>query len=209
MALAPVTTQQRPAYSMTDEPSDEALMTAYAAGDAPAFRRLFARIGPRVHAFFLRSFGQRTVADELLQATFLKVHRGRASYRSELPVRPWIFAIAARVRRDELRRRYRLKEECSEDRLLELEQAQAEAQHRSDLDEAAANDVVDRVRVALERLPESQRVVIHLHRYEEMTFREIAQVLGLSEVAVRGRAFRAYEQLREDLLPLVRRAVTR
>jgi RNA polymerase sigma-70 factor (ECF subfamily) len=188
---------------MRGDPSDEALMAAYAAGDARAFAPLFARIGSRVHAFFLRSFRDPNVADELLQTTFLKIHRGRTSYRADLPVRPWIFAIAARVRRDELRRRYRLKEDCDEERLAEAEQAQAVLQGRTMMDEELTSEAMDRVRAALDRLPESQRAVVHLHRYEEMTFRQIAEALGLSEVAVRARAFRAYEQLRRDLLPLL------
>ena len=58
-------------------------------------------------------------------------------------------------------------------------------------------------RDALDALPESQRAVIHLHRFEGMTFPQIAGVLGTSEVAVRGRAFRAYAQLRKQMTDLV------
>jgi RNA polymerase sigma factor (sigma-70 family) len=196
------TRRARRAYFMSGDPSDETLMAAYAAGDARAFAPLFSRIGPRVHAFFLRSFRDPNVADELLQTTFLKIHRGRTTYRADLPVRPWIFAIAARVRRDELRHRYRLKEDCDEERLAEAEQAHAVLHGRTMVDEQLTNEATDRVRAALDGLPESQRTVVHLHRYEEMTFRQIAEALGLSEVAVRARAFRAYERLRRDLLPL-------
>src|SRR5262249_44477981 len=59
------------------------------------------------------------------------------------------------------------------------------------------------VREAIDRLPESQRAVLYLHRYEEMTFLEIAQALGTTEGAVKLRAFRAYETLRRDLAALV------
>ena len=65
-----------------------------------------------------------------------------------------------------------------------------------------ARDAVARVRAALAALPESQRVVIHLQRFEAMTFLQIAGVLGTSEVAARGRAFRAYAQLRKQLAGL-------
>jgi len=60
----------------------------------------------------------------------------------------------------------------------------------------------ERVRRALDALPESQRAVVHLHRYEGLTFAQVAAVLGTSEVAVRGRAFRAYGQLRKQLADL-------
>mgnify|MGYP003351064651 CR=1 FL=1 len=52
---------------------------------------------------------------------------------------------------------------------------------------------------AMEKLPEAQRVVVHLHRFEGLTFGEIAKVLGANESAVRVRAFRAYEVLRNAL----------
>lgn len=172
-------------------------MAAYASGDARAFRRLFATLAPNVHAFFLRSFRDPSVADELMQETFLKIHRGRASYQRDLRVRPWVFTIASRVRRDELRRRYRIKEDCDEEGLAKAEEKQAMdlANQKGD----ASADTMAQVRDALDRLPETQRVVLQLHRFEGMTFGEIAKVLGTSEVAVRGRAFRAYEQLRKDL----------
>jgi RNA polymerase sigma-70 factor (ECF subfamily) len=181
-------------------------MTRYAGGDAAAFDRLFARFASRVHAFFARSFRDAAVADELLQTTFLKVHRGRTTYQAGALVRPWLFAIAARVRKDELRRRYRINEDCDEETLARAEEVQAAAQARSVVDADQARDTIDQVRAALDTLPEAQRVVIQLHRYEEMKFHEIAAVLGLTETAVRARASRGYEQLRKELEPLLGRS---
>jgi len=155
-------------------PTDEELMSAYVAGDARAFEKLFARLAPRVHAFFRRSFRDEGVADDLLQVTFMKVHRARAQYRPDLKLGPWLFAVAARVRVDELRRRFRLPEDADEDAI-----ALAEAQPQPDppLD----TDVKDAVRAALDALPQSQRTVIHLHRYEGMTFAEIATSTVINE----------------------------
>jgi RNA polymerase sigma-70 factor (ECF subfamily) len=169
-------------------------MAAYVAGDARAFEQLFARLAPRVHGFFLRSLRDSAVADDLLQVTFMKVHRAREQYRTDLRVAPWIFTVAARVRLDELRRRRRMPEDADEEVLAKADEAAAQ--------EAApppGNDVQEAVRAALERLPESQRTVIHLHRYEGMTFVEIAKVLGTTPGAVKLRAFRGYEKLRQDL----------
>ncbi len=182
-----------------DEVSDEALMVSYVAGDEPAFTRLFNRLAPRVHAFFLRSFGRPEVADDLLQQTFLKMHHARGSFRNESPVKPWVFAIAARVRLDEFRRRKRLPK-LDEDGLEAAESVAAEA---PPADPAERAEVKERVAAALARLPETQRVVIHLHRFEGMTFGEIAKVLDTTEGAVRIRAFRAYERLRRELEPFV------
>ena len=177
-------------------PTDEELMSAYVAGDARAFEKLFARLAPRVHAFFRRAFRDEGVADDLLQVTFMKVHRARVQYRPDLKLGPWLFAVAARVRVDELRRRFRLPEDADEDVI-----ARADAQPQPDppLD----TDVKDAVRAALDALPESQRTVIHLHRYEGMTFAEIAAVLCSTPGAVKLRAFRGYETLRQRLKGLL------
>jgi RNA polymerase sigma factor (sigma-70 family) len=176
-------------------------MSAYVAGDARAFERLFARLAPRVHGFFMRSFREPAVADDLLQVTFMKVHRARTQYRGDLKVAPWLFAVAARVRLDELRKRLRLREDAPQaldDEALDraVEKLSFEAEPPPD------GDVAEAVRRALDALPESQRTVIHLHRYEGLTFAEIAQVLGTTPGAVKLRAFRGYETLRETLKEL-------
>src|SRR6266498_56741 len=112
-------------YPMGDDASEESLMVAYAAGNEHAFLRLFASLAPKIHAFLLRSFGDRATCDELLQNTFFRIHRARGSYRPELALRPWIFTIAAHVRRDELRRRRRLREDPGEEALAAAEEAGA------------------------------------------------------------------------------------
>ena len=169
-------------------------MAAYGRGDALAFRELFGRLAPRIQAFFLRSFRHPSSAEDLMQQTFLRLHRSRAAYDAARPLRPWLFTIAAGVRRDELRRRYRLPAMVDED-----EWERIEASLPSEGAPAEESDDVEAVRAALERLPETQRVVIHLHRYEELTLEQIAAVLGTSAGAVRVRASRAYARLREEL----------
>jgi RNA polymerase sigma-70 factor (ECF subfamily) len=184
----------------SDDIGDEPLMARYLAGDHRAFEQLFTRFAPRVYGFFMRSFGEATVAEELVQTTFLNLHRSRATYRVDLPLRPWLFTIAASVRRDELRRRYRLKEDCDEEALLRAEATTAMAARTEG---ERQRERTARVREAIDRLPESQRVVVQLHRFEGLTFPEIAEILGTTALAVRARAFRAYETLRVELADLV------
>src|SRR5919108_2138058 len=83
--------------------SEEALMQAYVEGDVEAFERLFASLAPSLRAFFMRSAGRASVADDLVQTTFLNVHRARRQWRRGDRLRPWVFAIAGRVRVDWLR----------------------------------------------------------------------------------------------------------
>lgn len=187
--------------------TDEELMQTYVAGDPRAFDALFSRYAARLHAFFSRSFRSGAVADDLVQTTFLKVHAARASFDPGLPVRPWLFGIAARVRVDELRRRYRVADKISDEELGDLVlPAEGGADRWPE-----ANEEAERVRKAIDALPEAQRVVVLLHRFEGLTFGEIAEALSeagpkLTEVAVRVRAFRAFATLREQLADLVEEA---
>ncbi len=174
-------------------------MAAYADGDRRSFAALFRRWAPRVYGFFLRALGEPAAADDLLQVTFLNVHRARRKFRPVLSLRGWLFSIAAHALHDELRRRKRIP-------LAPEEQQEAVADTVAAEDEPVSLESLQRartVRAALERLPESQRAVLYLHRFEQMSFAEIARVLGTSEGAVRLRAFRAYERLRRELLPIL------
>jgi RNA polymerase sigma-70 factor, ECF subfamily len=177
---------------------EEALMEAYVAGDAGAFERLFRSLGPSILAFFARSVGQGAAAEDLLQTTFLKIHAARGTWRRGGRLRPWAFTIAARVRIDWFRRRGRAEEaELDED-------AVGEPDPRADAGDAfIAEERAERVRAALDRLSEPQRVVVHLHRFEGLSLAEVGKVLGISEGAAKLRAFRAYAQLRALLSDLV------
>ena len=174
-------------------------MAAYVAGDRRAFEQLFARLAPRLHRFFQRSFRAEATADDLLQVTFLKLHKARDTYKTDMRVAPWAFAIAARVRLDEYRKRKRLAEDGDEEALARADEARAaETQGDGGID----GDTADAVRRAVDALPESQRVVIHLNRFEGMTFAEIAGVLGTTEGAIKLRAFPRLQALRQALAPL-------
>ncbi len=182
---------------MRGQVEEEALMQAYVEGDASAFRRLFSTLAPSLHAFFARSVKDRAVAADLTQTTFLKLHAARDRWRRGEPLRPWVFTIAGRVRLDWLRRQGRAAEEPLDGDEGEPDRA---------VDPAGAilgRERAERVRAALDVLSEPQRVVVHLHRFEGLSFAEIGRVLGIAEGAAKLRAFRAYRRLRELLADLV------
>jgi len=171
--------------------TDEILMERYLIGELAAFDELFARYTPRLFGFFMRSFGNRAVAEDLLQVTVLKWHKARRTYRMGMPLRPWLFTIAARVRLDEWRRR--AKKPLTEDD-LDLQVPATPSELLSEQSEVA------RVQQALADLPESHRTVVQLHYYEGLSFKQVAEILATSEAAVKQRAFRAYERLRASLV---------
>jgi RNA polymerase sigma factor (sigma-70 family) len=173
-------------------------MQAYVEGDVEAFQRLFESLAPSLHAFFMRSAGSSSVAEDLVQTTFLKLHGARRRWRRGERLRPWVFAIAAHVRVDWLRSRGRAATES-----LDGEEVPAP---RLASDPSAAlceRERNERVHAALESLTEAQRIVVHLHRFEGLGFAEIGKILDISEGAAKLRAFRAYEELRKRLGDLV------
>jgi RNA polymerase sigma-70 factor (ECF subfamily) len=178
-------------------------MAHRAASDPVAFKPVLALLAPRIRAFFLQSFPDAVLADALTETTLLRLRHERVVVDTrEQPLKAWIFGIAAGVRREELRRRYDLPSHVGESELAQAEsRAVAPAAPEP---QAAQPSPADAARAALARLPESQRVVIHLHRYEELSFEQIAEVLDLPPDAVRNRARAAYQQLQTELRAYIR-----
>jgi RNA polymerase sigma factor (sigma-70 family) len=176
------------------KPSDEELMTAYAAGDAAAFRALFERYALPLHRMALRRLGSEADARDLVQQTFLQMHRARNDFRPGSPLRPWLFTIAMNLVRGYYRTSGRRREQSLDDRAPAPSVTSAEQ-----LPEGARlrEESQTRVRAALASLPEAQRTVIELHWWGECPYEEIAQIVGASVAAVRVRAHRGYERLRQ------------
>ena len=165
--------------------SDEALMEQFLQGDAQAFDALFGRFARPLHGYLARLAGP-SAAEDLTQTTFLSLVRGRGRFQSGARLKPWLYAIATNAARDHLRR------QRPEDltREGELPPVAADLPGPRDLGLERA------VQRALQQLPESQREAIILHRFEGMSFGEIAQTLDLTESAVKVRAHRGYVRLR-------------
>ena len=182
--------RNRPPERIEGEESDEALMQRYRDGDERAFEALFQRHAARVHGFLLRHVRDRASADDLLQATWLKVHRSRETFNKNERFTPWLYTIANNVRRDGGRKQGRDPGELTADGQLPEPRAQD-----------GQSDRVAQVHAALQGLPENYREVIILHRWHDLGFGEIARVLGTTEGAVKLRAHRGYLLLREALTP--------
>jgi RNA polymerase sigma-70 factor (ECF subfamily) len=183
---------------MRAEESEEALMQAYVEGDVDAFERLFQSLAPSLRAFFTRSTGNASAADDLVQTTLLKMHAARRRWRRGERLRPWVFTIAARVRVDWLRSQGRLGADALDEEALPATDAAVDPSSALGDRERSA-----RVQAAIDALTEPQRVVVHLHRFEELSFAEIGEILHISEGAAKLRAFRAYAELRKRLGDLV------
>jgi len=172
-------------------PADEALMTAYVAGDERAFEELFRRHAGPILGLMRRGWVDRATAEDLVQQTFLQLHRARHDFRAGGAFRAWLFTIARNVRRDHLRRVLR------REPTLDLEGREP---GRSDEGPAryAAREALGH---ALDRLPVTLRRVLELHYFEHLSFADVAASLGISRSAAKVRAHRAYRALRELLEP--------
>ena len=175
----------------TEASSDEDLMLAYAADAAAAFPLLFRRVSPMLLRIAERQLGRAADAQDVVQQTFLQLHRARRDFRAGMKLRPWIVTIALNLSRDLLRRRGRWLTSDIDDVPLAAPDTVSAARD--------AADSAQRVRAALARLPAEQREVIVLHWFEELPFAEIASIVGASAGAVRVRAHRGYVILRKLL----------
>lgn len=170
--------------------TDEELMALYVRQDERrAFEELFRRYGGRLQGYFMRVTSSPELSRDMVQQTFMHVHRARKDFHLDRSFRPWFFTIAHNVRREHFRRKARKPETAYDpERHGELSVSP---------DVSSASDRL--VQRALEQLNEDQRQVVVLHWYEGLTFREIGETVGASTSAVKVRAHRAYNKLREML----------
>jgi RNA polymerase sigma-70 factor (ECF subfamily) len=167
----------------------DSLMARYQAGDFAAAAELIECTGPQLHRFFVAQYASRGDADDLLQETWLRIHRVRHTYRPGEPVLPWFYAIARRVRIDHYRRmsrttgrERRLEDVCDVTATLPAEDART-----------------DDLETLLTPLSESEREVILMTKVAGMTLEEVARVTSSSVGSIKQKVHRAYKKLRNSL----------
>ncbi|WNG52403.1 RNA polymerase sigma factor [Archangium minus] len=164
-------------------------MLLFIQGDTTAFNTLFQRYARAMRAYLLRLSGQASAADDLVQLTFLSVVRARGRFRADARFKPWLYAIGTNVARNWIRRQRR--QEALTESLPRVAELEDSPTHHLGMKR--------RVQEALAKLPEGQRVPIVMHRFQGLSFAEIAMAMGLTEGAVKVRAHRGYVRLRELL----------
>lgn len=169
--------------------TDDDLMRRVSAGDADAFTGLYERHKGRVFTYLLRLSVNRHVAEDLLQETWLRVYRARASYEPTGRFQTWLFTIARRLLLDHVRRAPGVW--ASDIEVTEALRAPERAEHG-----AEAKDLLHRVDRALAALPPGQREVVLLARFGGLTAEEVATATGSTPGAVRVALHRALQQLR-------------
>ena len=186
----------------------DARMTQTESQTATAFAKpdlylIFDRCYDDVHGFFSRrGFGADEVGD-LIQETFVEVVRSWPTYRGDAPIEGWVLGIASNVFKGTLRYRARTKRNAEVLSLEEFVQGKSIRRITDDskdpLGRSLAAERASFLRRAMNRLPAEQRHCLVLRIYQDLSYREISELLLISTEAAKSRVFQARRRLRDEL----------
>ena len=166
------------------------LMVGYQKADREAAAELVARVSPMLLRFLAGPLQTRAYAEDILQECWLRIHRSRHTYRPGTPVLPWLFAIARYTRIDAYRRRRQI--DANE---LPAADLGGSGPGSPAIPDAAEMDLWRLVG----QLPSSQQEVIQMLKVSGLSLEEVANATGSTVGAVKQKAHRAYQKLRELL----------
>jgi RNA polymerase sigma-70 factor, ECF subfamily len=183
--------------------SDAEVMLRVAAGDDHAFDYLVDKFRRPMNSFMYRMTRNQAVAEELAQEVFLRVYRSRQTYAASAKFTTWLYRIATNLAVNHARD---TKYERPENQ-VSIDEPDTETGLTVDVADRGLNAeqmILRRERLAairknVDALPERQRAAVIMHKYQDMDYKQIAEVLKLSESATKSLLFRAYETLRETL----------
>ena len=185
---------------------DVELIQSSLTGDENAFAKLVRKYQKQVHALAWRKVGDFHVAEEITQDTFLRVYKKLSTLKDPRRFAGWLYRIAARQCHAWLRKK-RIQTQPLEDTDLELIEGGTYSQYIAEEQEKAATEAQrDIVQRLLARLRESERTVVTLHYFGEMTTEEISRFLGVSASTVKSRLRRARLRLKKAE-PMIREAL--
>jgi RNA polymerase sigma-70 factor (ECF subfamily) len=185
--------------------TDKSLIDAHRRGDPAAFAELVRRHGDNVLGYLVRMSGSREQAEDLFQETFKRVHEKAHTLRGNR-FRPWLFSIATRVAIDGMRRRRRLrvvslnqKSDCGDTDGQDLGAVALADSSFEPSQVAVQAEQKEQVRRAIEMLPAQQRATLILAYYQQLSYREVAEVMGCAIGTVKTQMYRALRTLARKL----------
>jgi RNA polymerase sigma-70 factor (ECF subfamily) len=181
----PVT--ELPASPSRASADDRRLAAACAAGETGVFEELYRRFGDRMKSLAWQHLGNRSDAEDVVQETFLKIHRAAKGFTGEAAFSTWLYRILINTCYDALRRRRRRPEESP------IEE-QPRERSAATVDEAKKLTL----RKLLAALPEQRRAVFTLFEIEGLSHAEIAAILGITEGNSKWILFSTKKQLQEQ-----------
>jgi RNA polymerase sigma-70 factor (ECF subfamily) len=190
-----------------DPSSDAAIMLRVAAGDESGFNYLVEKYHRAIIHFLFRMVRNQAIAEELAQEAFLRVYRSRESYRAEAKFTTWLYRIATNLAVNHARDNRHERATQS----VYLDAPDEETGRTPDVadtelsveEQLLRDERMKAIRTHVMALPERQRMAVLMHKYQGMDYREIGEVLKLSESATKSLLFRAYQTLRDKLKEFV------
>jgi RNA polymerase sigma-70 factor (ECF subfamily) len=185
---------------------DAQLMLRVRDGDEDSFRVLLEKHRNPVIRFVYRMVQDRAISEEVAQEVFLRVYRSRGTYEPTARFTTWLFRIATHMALNSLRdgRNERGQQRLDDERDGDMPVREV-ADRRPSVEQRMVDQTrLQEVRDAIAMLPEKQRAAVLMHKYEEMEYAEIAQILECTDSAVKSLLFRAYESLRARLAHMSR-----
>ncbi len=190
-----------------EELSDAEVMLKVKAGDDTAFEFLVQKYRRPMVSFMYRMAHNSAVAEDLAQEVFLRVYRSRANYEATAKFTTWLYRIATNLGMNHARDTRHERPENT----VSLDEPDDDTGRTPDVADGmptAEEKILRRERLAairqrVDALPERQRLAVLMHKFQQMDYRQIAEVLKLSESATKSLLFRAYETLREQLKEFV------
>ncbi|MEX2116309.1 MAG: sigma-70 family RNA polymerase sigma factor [Bacteroidota bacterium] len=178
---------------------DRSLASAFRNGDEMAFEELVRRYHRQVANIIYLTLGSRKDVEDLAQDVFVRVHGSLRRVSVETTLFSWIYRIAVNIAIDEVRRR-KIRKIVSMDFLAEPGGTQYEPRDPGRAsDRVLAGEKREQILAALQRLSPAHRAALVLREYEDLSYAEIAETLGISEQAVKSRIFRAREEMKRLL----------
>jgi RNA polymerase sigma-70 factor, ECF subfamily len=188
--------------------SDAVLMLRVKRGDRAAFTELVEKYKQPIANFVCRSLRDETEAEDLAQNVFLQVYKSRARYERTAKFSTWLFTIARNLCLNEIRRRSRHPAESLEETHADNEdQPQRQYEDKKvflPTENVLHGELAAKIEEALAELPENQRTAILLCRQDELSYEEIAKILGCSLSATKSLIHRGRETLKEKLKPYLK-----
>lgn len=183
--------------------TDAEVMLRVKAGDQSAFDYLVQKYRRPLVNFMYRMARNTAAAEDLAQEVFLRVYRSRETYEASAKFTTWLYRIATNLAVNHARDTRHERPEVT----VSLDEPDEDTGTTLDLADGAitAEEAMVRrerlaaIRSRVDELPERQRLAVIMHKYQQMDYKQIAEVLKLSESATKSLLFRAYETLREQL----------